>query len=80
MSDIESPAIPSYDPHILVSDVIGLLRERGLNPDTSPGHLGPALAGAGMLLRALGILPAIDAVEALRRSSERVWGESQDEP
>jgi len=49
----------AYDPHQLVKDVAGLLRERGLSPDKY-GRAGMATAAAGMLLRAFDILPATD--------------------
>jgi len=45
-----------YDPHRLVTDVVALLEERGLRPEYE-GRLGMASAGAGMLLRALNVLP-----------------------
>lgn len=49
----------TYDPNQLVADVAALLRERGLHPDTR-GRAGMAGGAAGMLLRAMGIVPAAD--------------------
>lgn len=69
-----------YDPHTLVRQVIELLRAHGLDPDLSPGYLGEATAGAGRLLRSVGITPGLDSLEAMIRSSERVHGESTDVP
>ncbi|MDQ1293068.1 MAG: hypothetical protein QG608_949 [Actinomycetota bacterium] len=68
----------SYDPYILVEDVVKLLRSHGLSPDSSPGHLAEAAAGAGKLLRALDIAVAQHPDIALRRSGTLMWGESQD--
>ena len=51
--------LQSYDPNQLVVEVGELLRQRGLAPD-SKGRAGMAAGGAGMLLRAFGILPATD--------------------
>ena len=47
----------TYDPNHLIDDVREFLVRKGLHPDAS-GHLGMALGGAGMLLRAFGIVPA----------------------
>jgi hypothetical protein len=49
----------TYDPNQLVLDVRDLLFERGLRPDIYT-HGGAASGAAGMMLRALGILPACD--------------------
>lgn len=54
--------LETYDPHQLVVDVQDLLRERGLRPyrPEGSGLTGMAVGASGMLLRALGILPAGD--------------------
>lgn len=54
--------LQTYDPNNLVGEIQDLLRERGLDPDLPPdtGRAGMATGAAGMLLRALGILPASD--------------------
>lgn len=49
----------TYDPNHLISDVRELLNKKGLHPNAT-GHLGMALGGAGMLLRAFGIVPNSD--------------------
>lgn len=55
-------ALETYDPDRLTTEVMGLLRQRGLNPELPPdtGRHGMALGASGMLLRAFGILPAGD--------------------
>uniref|UniRef100_UPI003F496C5B hypothetical protein n=1 Tax=Streptosporangium sp. CA-256172 TaxID=3240076 RepID=UPI003F496C5B len=63
-----------YDAARLVSEVQELLRARGLNPDAT-GRAGKAQAGAGMLLRALGITPGMDMVDALARSVDKPWAD-----
>ena len=58
----------AYAPDELVRNVEELLRGHGLHPDAT-GNLGMAHAGAGMLLRALGILPAGDYRQIDRRNA-----------
>ena len=65
----------SYDPYKLIDEVTTLLRERGLDPELPRGRAGEALGGAGMLLRALGIAPLMEAEEAFGTSAGRVWSE-----
>ncbi|GAA0966126.1 hypothetical protein GCM10009555_007190 [Acrocarpospora macrocephala] len=57
-----------YNPYHLIEEVAVLLRERGLEPSLTEGHLGDAAAGAGQLLRALAVTPAMDVVETLDRT------------
>jgi len=64
-----------YDPARLVSEVQELLYARGLNPELAPGQSGMAQGGAGMLLRALGIRPGMDVVDALARSVDKPWAD-----
>ncbi|GAA3759578.1 hypothetical protein GCM10022225_51320 [Plantactinospora mayteni] len=54
--------LEKYDPNQLVSEVAGLLRERGFHPElpAGTGRAGMAAGAAGMMLRAFGILPAGD--------------------
>ncbi|MGW5684619.1 hypothetical protein [Nonomuraea sp. NPDC003754] len=68
-----------YDPSHLVLEVQVLLRERGLDLEAAPGDSGMAAAGAGMLLRALGVTPAVDGVDALARSMDKPWAGRDDE-
>jgi hypothetical protein len=65
----------SYDPYKLIDEVTELLRERGLSPAIPPGSAGEALGGAGMLLRALGVQPLMDAFDSFERTGSRVWSE-----
>ena len=60
--------LQSYDPNQLVTDVVSLLRQRGLDPDAD-GRPGTATGAAGTLLRALGILPAGDYTMIDRRNA-----------
>jgi hypothetical protein len=55
--------------------VTTLLRERGLDPELPRGRAGEALGGAGMLLRALGVQPLMDAFDSFQRTGSRVWSE-----
>lgn len=49
----------TYDPNQLVREIREFLTDKGLHPDAT-GHLGMAVGGAGMLLRAFGIVPSSD--------------------
>jgi hypothetical protein len=51
--------VQAYDANVLVREVADLLRERGLAPDAT-GYMGMATGAAGKLLRAFGIVPAMD--------------------
>lgn len=63
-----------YDAARLVSEVQELLHARGLNPDPTV-RMGMAQGGAGMLLRGLGITPGMDMVDALARSTDKLWAD-----
>ncbi len=66
-----------YDPDALVADVGELLRSRGLDAELVDGEL--AWRGACMLIRGLGVMPAINAVHAYRRSLDAgPWPETDD--
>jgi len=54
-----------YDPNKLIEDVQALLRSHDLTAEITDSRT--ALIGASMLLRGLGITPAIDAVDAYKR-------------
>lgn len=64
-----------YDPNQLIKDVAELLRARGVDAELPPGYLGEALAGAGTLLRVLGVTPALNTIDAFERSAAKVWSE-----
>lgn len=64
-----------YDPHRLVTDVLQLLRDQGVTAELAPGQLGDAVGGAGMLLRSLGVRPALDMIDAFARSADKVWSD-----
>ncbi|NUR59415.1 MAG: hypothetical protein HOV87_12215 [Catenulispora sp.] len=51
--------VETYGPDALVAEVAELLRAKGLHPDAA-GRMGAATGGAGMMLRAFGIVPADD--------------------
>ena len=55
----------TYDPYKLVDDVQRLLEERGMPTEQQEGMAGERLAGAGMLLRGLGIDPAMAPSDTL---------------
>ena len=65
----------SFDPYKLIDDVIDHLRSNGIDAKTLPGRGGEALAGAGQLLRALGVEPLMDPIDSFKRTSSRVWSE-----
>jgi hypothetical protein len=62
-----------YDPDQLARDVEKLLTARGLQP-VRVGEP-KAVVAAGMLLRALGIMPGIDGAVAAARSADKIWTE-----
>ena len=55
-----------HDPQQLINEVAGLLRSHGLAPQTADHQL--AYTGACMLLRGLGVTPAVDPVDAYTAS------------
>lgn len=65
----------SYDPYRLIDEVVDLLRASGIDAKTLHGRGGEALAGAGQLLRALGVEALMDPVDSFNRTSSRVWSE-----
>jgi hypothetical protein len=75
MANVKAP--DSYDPYELIAVVVDHLTTQGRQAAIHPGARGEALAGAGTLLRALGVAPMIDSVTALERSRDRV---RSDEP
>lgn len=62
MSD-DRPA--TYDPYRLIGEVQTLLRRQGIRPELLPGRTGMALAGAGELLRAMDVVPAMTMEDGL---------------
>jgi len=65
-----TPVKHTYDPAKVISAVTQALREAGVEPDPNQdgyGHV-TALAGAGMLLRGLGVFPAIDPADAYQQT------------
>jgi hypothetical protein len=65
----------TYDPAKIVAAVEQVLRDAGVDPDMNTegyGHIG-AIAGAGMLLRGLGVSPAVDPVDHYRRTDTGSW-------
>jgi hypothetical protein len=70
-----TPPQQTYNPCRLIDEVAALLRDRGVDPIIAKGSVGDALGGAGMLLRALGVAPLMDAADAYRISISKVWSE-----
>jgi hypothetical protein len=66
-----------YDPNKLLAEVQDLLASHGLTAEITDSVT--AQVGAGSLLRGLGIMPAMDAVDAYARSAEAgPWPEADD--
>jgi len=66
-----------YDPNTLIAEVQELLAARGLEAEITDSVT--AQTGASMLLRGLGITPAMDAVDAYAHSlSSGSWPEADD--
>lgn len=66
-----------YDPNRLLAEVQELLASRGLTAEITDSIT--AQSGAGMLLRGLGIMPAIPAEDNYMRSlSQTSWPETDD--
>ena len=55
----------SYDPRTLMNEVAQLLEERGVTVDRERGTVADRTAGAGMLLRGLGVDPLAAPEDAL---------------
>jgi hypothetical protein len=66
-----------YDPAHLVREVRELLHAHQLDTDL-PGDEHLARTGASMMLRAFGITPAVDGVEALARAMDKPWVEADE--
>lgn len=75
VTDRMTTARQSYDPYKLINEVTDILRASGVDAKTLPGHSGDALAGAGQLLRALGVEALMDPVDSFDRAGSRVWSE-----
>lgn len=60
----------TYDPGKVVTAVAQILSEAGVEPDMCQDGYGyvTAFAGAGMLLRGLGVCPAMDPADAYRQT------------
>jgi len=66
-----------YDPNKLVAEVQDLLASRGLTAEITDATA--TQVGASSLLRGLGFMPAIDAVDAYARTAEAgPWPEADD--
>ena len=67
-----------YDPNTLIAEVQELLAARGLEAEITDSVT--AQTGASMLLRGLGVTPAMDAVDAYAHSFSRgSWPETDDQ-
>jgi hypothetical protein len=67
-----------YDPDKLIRAVQEHLQQQGLEPELQAGQRKDASIAAAMLLRTLGITPAVDGVDALKRSMDKPWVENDD--
>jgi hypothetical protein len=66
-----------YDPHKVIAAVQDLLRQHGLDAEITDGLT--AEIGASTLLRGLGIMPAIDAIDAYKQILDAgPWPEADD--
>jgi len=63
----------TYDPYRLISEVVAMLTLSGLKPERLEGHAGDRLAGAGPLLRGLGIEPMMRPEDALDLDGHRAY-------
>ena len=66
-----------YDPNKLIAEVQDLLASHGLTAEITDTTA--AQVGAGSLLRGLGVVPAIDAVDAYVRTAEAGPGPRADD-
>lgn len=62
-----------FDPYQLIREVGFLLNQHGLDVEVEQGKLGDAAAGAGMLLRAFGVTPAMDVRDTFDRKLTPYW-------
>jgi hypothetical protein len=66
-----------YDPGKIIDAVQELLRSNGLTPQVADGVL--VQNGACMLLRGLGVFPAVDAIDAYARmEGSGSWPDADD--
>lgn len=71
----------TYDPDKIIAAVAELLHRVGVQPDMSQEGYGyvTALTGAGMLLRGLGVFPAVDPADAYKRIlDDDSWEDTDD--
>lgn len=68
-----------YDPAHLVREVREHLHLQGVETRLNPDDVRKASTGASLLLRALGVTPAIDGAEALARAMDKPWVDSDDQ-
>lgn len=61
----------SYDPRKLIADVTKLLEERGVSVDPARGSADDRFAGAGSLLRGLGVDPLATVEDTLDLDGHR---------
>ncbi|GAA3702499.1 hypothetical protein GCM10022224_080410 [Nonomuraea antimicrobica] len=66
-----------FDPEHLVREVRELLHLQGIDTEI-PGDAKLARTGASMLLRGLGVTPAMNGVDALTRAIDKPWVEADD--
>lgn len=71
----------TYDPAKVVAVVQQLLQDADVSPDLGTDGYGTAgaLAGAGMLLRGLGVFPAVDPADHYRRTDTGSWQYADDQ-
>lgn len=67
----------TFDPGQLVRDVVIHLQLQGLDPEVQSNK--DAEIAASKLLRSLGITPAMAGVDALARSMDKPWSETDGE-
>lgn len=66
----------TYDVNRFLREVQSLLWQAGLDPQRSSGQPKPEVA-ASMLLRAYGITPVMDQIEALARNMNTPWPDQE---
>jgi hypothetical protein len=68
-----------YDPAHLVREVREHLHLQGVDTNLNPNDARLASTAASMLLRAFGITPGMDGVEALARAMDKPWVDTDDQ-
>ena len=71
----------AYDPEKIIAAVAEHLCQVGVQPDMNQEGYGyvTALTGAGMLLRGLGVFPAVDSADACKRIVDQgSWEDADD--